>query len=52
MVTARSHGNSYIFYKVANSYDLTRRNSYDFCKIVCIIRVANLYEFVRNMTYT
>ncbi len=28
---AWSHGNSYIFYEVANSYDLTRTNSYDFC---------------------
>ncbi len=28
---ARSHGNSYIFYEVANSYDLTRTNSYNFC---------------------
>ncbi len=28
--TARSYGKSYIFYMVANLYDLTRRNAYDF----------------------
>ncbi len=35
-------------YEVANSYDLTLQNSYDFCKIVRVLRVANSYEFVTN----
>ncbi len=49
---ARSHGNSYIFYEVANSYELVWSHSYyDVCQIVLIYQLHNLYEFVR-MTYT
>ncbi len=51
---ARSHGNLYIFYMVANSYEFLRPHSNKFIQfllIVRILRVANSYEFVR-ITYT
>ncbi len=31
-VPARSHGNSYIFYEVANSYEFVRPHSYKFIR--------------------
>ncbi len=48
VIPARSHGNSHIFYEVANSYDLTRTISYDFCQIVRILRVAQFVRICRN----
>ncbi len=48
----RSHGNSYIFYEVANSYEFAQLHSYKFMRFLinctyftsCTIRM-NLYEW-------
>ncbi len=50
-MSARSHGNSYIFYKVADSYEFVRPHSYNFIRFLtnrtyftsCTIRM-NLNE--------
>ncbi len=44
LLPAQSHGNSYIFYDVANSYKFVRPHSYKFIRLllnVRILRVAN-----------
>ncbi len=51
---ARSHGNSYTFYEVANSYEFVRPHSYEFRRFLLnriYLRVGISYEFVR-ITYT
>ncbi len=47
-VAARSHGNSYIFYEVANSYDLTLQIHTIFAKSYVFYELPirlNLYEW-------
>ncbi len=34
VISTQSHGNSYIFYKVANSYEFVRPHSYDLVRFV------------------
>ncbi len=49
----QSHGNSYIFYEVANSYDLTRTIYYDLSKpqwwlgLGAGLGVGHSYKFIR-----
>ncbi len=47
----RSHGNSYIFYEVANSYDLVHILTI-FAKFKVFQELDNLYDFIRLLCQT